>query len=71
MAKRQGHVEAVTGMENLLHLIRQKGEDAEWLVVKTGHGAECKEEQGWLKYWGKIYVHKELRPSVIRTHHDH
>ena len=29
MAKRQGHVEVVTGMENLLHLIRQKGEDAE------------------------------------------
>ena len=39
-------------------------------MVKTGHGAECKEEQGLLKYRGKVYVPKELRISVIRAHHD-
>ena len=70
MARRQGHVEAVTGMEGLLQQIRQVGEDADWKLVKDRHRRDCGMEQGLLKYRGKVYVPKQLRTSVIRAHHD-
>ena len=70
MARRQGHVEAVTGMEGLLTRIRQEGADAECKRLKQDNGGVCGEEQGLLKYKGKVYVPTELCNQVMRAHHD-
>ena len=70
MARRQGHVEAVNGMEELLRKIRNTGEDAEWTSWQRYHTKECSQEQGLLKYKGKVYVGSELRSAVMKAHHD-
>ena len=70
IARRQGHVEAVSGMDQLLPQMRQMEEDSEWKSWKHEHSANCKEEQGLLKYKGKVYVQTQFRTQVMKAHHD-